>query len=134
MQGEKIGEEAGKVMSQRVLPNSGGGPKMETTFQARGRLWGVDSSNTGTYVSTLRTNGTLYGEGQGVLMGANGEMATWTGQGVGTLKPDGAVSFRGSLYYESSSSDWSRLNAIVGIFEYEADAQGNTRADVWEWK
>ena len=41
MQGEKIGEESGKVTSQRVLPNPGGGPKMETSFQASGTLLAV---------------------------------------------------------------------------------------------
>ena len=33
MQGEKIGEESGKVTSRRVLPNPGGSPKMETSVQ-----------------------------------------------------------------------------------------------------
>jgi hypothetical protein len=38
--GEKIGSETGKVTSQRVLPNPGGGPKMETSFRASGeRSW-----------------------------------------------------------------------------------------------
>ena len=134
MQGEKIGEESGKVTSQRVLPNPGGGPKMETSFQASGTLLGAGHTTTGTYSSVARPDGTIYGEGQGIVMGKDGEMATWVGQGVGTIKKDGSVSYRGAVYYQTAFPKWLRLNSIAAIFEYEVDAQGNTRAQLWEWK
>ena len=38
MLGEKIGEFSGKVSSQRVLPNPGGGPKMETSHRVLPRV------------------------------------------------------------------------------------------------
>ncbi len=134
MLGEKIGEESGKVTSRRVLPNPGGGPKMETSFEGGGTLLGVPETGTGTYWSVLRPDGILYGEGQGVVMGKKGELATWVGQGVGTIGKDGAVSYRGALYYQSSSARWKRLNGVAGVFEYEVDGQGNTRSQLWEWK
>jgi len=49
MLGEKIGGTSGKITSQRVLPNLGGGPKMETSFQANGSILGTDVKETGTY-------------------------------------------------------------------------------------
>src|SRR5690242_6214684 len=113
MQGEKICEETGQVTSQRVLPNPGGGPKMETSFRANGKLLGVEASDTGTYCSMVRPDGSLYGEGQGIMMGKDGEMATWTGQGVGTMKQDGSISYRGAIYYHSATSKWSRLNTVA---------------------
>ena len=58
----------------------------------------------------------------------------WIGQGVGTIKKDGSVSYRGAIYYQTSSAKWSRLNSIAGIFEYEVDAQGNSRSEISEWK
>jgi hypothetical protein len=134
MQGDKIGEGSGKVTARRVLPNSGGGPRMETSFESVGRLLGVDCAETGTYTSTVRTNGTMFGEGQGVLMGKGGELATWVGQGVGTMRKDGGVSYRGAVYYETSSPAWSRLNAVAAIFEYELDVEGRSRSQLWEWK
>ena len=63
MLGEKIGATSGKVTSQGVLPNLGGGPKMETSFQASGSILGVDVKETGTYWTVVRPDGTLYGEG-----------------------------------------------------------------------
>ena len=134
MQGEKIGEESGRVTSQRVLPSPSGSPKMETSFQANTMLLGVEATDTGTYRSVVRPDGTLYGEGQGIVMGKEGDLATWKGQGVGTIKKDGAISYRGAVYYQSSSARWSRLNSVAAIFEYEVDAQGNTRSQLWEWK
>lgn len=134
MQGEKVGEGTGKVTTRRVLPNPGGPPKMETSFEANGRLLGTDERETGTYTAVLRPDGTLFGEGQGVIMGTAGEMATWVGQGVGTIAKNGTVSYRGAVYYQTQSSKWSRLNSIAAIFEYEVDAEGNTRAQLWEWK
>ncbi|MBI2833321.1 MAG: hypothetical protein HYX76_02720 [Acidobacteria bacterium] len=134
MQGDKIGESSGNVTSRRVLANPGGGPKMETTFEASGKLLGVEDKETGTYSSVVRPDGTLFGEGQGIIMGKGGELATWVGQGVGTIKQDGAVSYRGAVYYQTSSPPWARLNSVAAIFEYEVDAQGNSRAQLWEWK
>ena len=134
MLGDKIGEAAGKVTSRRVLPNLGGGPKLETSFESSGRLVGVEVSEIGTYWSVVRADGSLYGEGQGVLMGKGGEAATWVGQGVGALKPDGIVSYRGAVYYQTATPAWSRLNSVAAVFEFEVDAQGKTRAQLWEWK
>ena len=134
MLGERIGEDIGKVTSQRVLPALNGAPQMETSFQASGSLYGVATTETATYVAALRPDGTLYGEGQGVVMGKSGETATWVGQGVGKLKADGSVSYRGACYYQSASPAWAKLNSLAGIFEYEVDAQGNTRGQLWEWK
>ncbi|MEK7405597.1 MAG: hypothetical protein AAB225_10865 [Acidobacteriota bacterium] len=134
MLGEKIGDSTGKVTSQRVLPTPNGSPKMETSFQATGKLLGVDQTETATYWSALRPDGTVYGEGHGVVMGKDGELATWIGQGVGTIKKDGAVSYRGAVYYQSSTPKWARLNSVAAIFEYAVDAGGNSRSDLWEWK
>src|SRR5216110_24419 len=134
MLGEKIGGTSGKISSQRVLPNPGGGPKMETSFQANGSLLGTNVTETGTYWSVVRPDGTLYGEGQGVMITKDGKMATWTGHGVGTMKKDGSATYRGALYFQTMPPKWSRLNKVAVLFEYEVDAQGNTHSEYWEWK
>ncbi len=133
MLGEKIGEESGKVIVQRVLPAAGGPVKTETSFRGTGTLLGIETTDVGTYDSVMRADGTLFGEGQGIVMGKGGEVATWVGQGVGTLKEGGAVSYRGAIYYQSSSSHLTRLNNRAVLFEYEVDAEGNFRSEYWEW-
>jgi hypothetical protein len=134
MLGDKVYETSGNVTSRRVLPNPGGGPKMEVSIETSGKLLGVAVKETGTYWSAVRPDGTLYGEGQGIIMGQGGELATWVGQGMGTMKQNGSTSYRGGVYYYSSSRDWSRLNSVAAVFEYEVDPDGKTRAQAWEWK
>ena len=65
---------------------------MEVSFEESGKMLGLDVNGFGTYVAAPRADGTLYGEGQGLLMTRDGEMATWKGQGVGKFVGGGAVS------------------------------------------
>jgi hypothetical protein len=132
--GEKVGEETGRVTGRRVLPSEGEGPEVEVSFEGRGQVLGVETNDMGTYWSIVRPDGTLYGEGQGVIMGKGGEMASWTGGGVGKFTAAGGTSFRGALYYQTSSPKWTRLNGVAIVFEFEVDADGKTHAIDWEWK
>jgi hypothetical protein len=103
MLGEKIGEISGKVTMQRVLPNLGGDPKMETSFEATGSVLGTNINDTGTYWTIIRPDGTQYGEGQGVMMTKDGKVATWTGHGVGVRSKDGSATYRGALYFQTTT-------------------------------
>ena len=133
MLGELIGKEKGKVVVRRVLPTTGN-PRVEVTFETAGSLVGVNIKNMGTYWSEVKPNGTVYGEGQGIALGENGEVVTWKGQGVGEITPSGSVSYRGSLYYETQADNLLGLNKLVGVFEYDVDADGNTSSEIYEWK
>ena len=133
MLGEQIGEENGKVTVRRVI-SVDGGTKVEVSTQSTGTLLGVETRNTVTYVAGIRPDGTLYGEAQGLVVGKGGEQATFKAHGVGRLLEGGAVSYRGASYYYSDSPKLRRLNAVATLFEYEADADGNTKSKLWEWK
>lgn len=133
MLGERIGQEKGKVMVRRVLPTTGN-PRVEVSFESAGELVGVNVKNMGTYWSEVRPNGTIYGEGQGLARGENGEIINWKGQGIGEFTPSGGVTYRGSLYYETQADNLRGLNKLVGVFEYGVDADGNTSSEIYEWK
>ena len=133
MLGKQIGEETGKVMARRVL-SVDGGAKVEVSVQSTGKLAGVEHRSTITYWASVRQDGSLYGEAQGLVVGKGGERATFKAQGVGKLLDGGAVSYRGAQYFYSDSPKLSRLNSIAVVFEYEADAEGNTKSKLWEWK
>ena len=134
MLGEKVGNETGRVVLRRVLPSDGGPPRVETTFEATGKLLGVDVQDMGTYTAVVRPDGTLFGEGQGVIMSATGEMATWKGQGVGIFTSKGGIDFRGAIYYQSQSPKFARLNQMAAVYEHGADATGAVKTEIWEWK
>ena len=67
-------------------------------------------------------------------MGKGGEIATWTGHGVGILKAGGGINFRGAIYLYSNSEKWKRLNKVASVFEYDVDANDNYKGGLWEWK
>ena len=133
MLGEQIGEARGKRTGRRVL-SVDGGFKVEVAFETQGKLLGVDNMEIGTYWSESRPDGSLYGEGQGVVITQDGEVATWKGGGVGKFVGGGAVSYRGAIYYSTASQKLARLNGGAAVFEFDVDAEGNTRAKIWEWK
>ena len=137
MIGEKIGEFQGKVTGRRVLPNDGSSPRVETSFEIRGLMSGVESEIWGTYWSAVRPDGTLYGEcpQQGILMTKDGEIGTWTGAGVGHFTGKGsAVSFRGAIYFDTKSERFSHLKSIAVAYEWDVDENGNAQCVCFEWK
>jgi hypothetical protein len=102
MLGEQIYEARGKRTGRRVLSVEGGF-KVEVSFEGTGKLLGVDVNEIGTYWSASRPDGSLYGEGQEVALAQDGTAATWKGAGVGKFVGAGAVSYRGAVYYSSTS-------------------------------
>jgi hypothetical protein len=71
MLGDQIGEETGKVIVRRVLPSEGR-PKVEVSVQSSGKLLGVETRSMVTYAATVRADGSVYGEGQGIVTGQEG--------------------------------------------------------------
>jgi hypothetical protein len=88
--------------------------------------------NIGTYWSSPRADGSLFGEGQGVFMTADGEMVSWKDLGSGRLTGGGGAGFRGALVFNTTSQKLSKLNVIAGAFEFEADGEGHTNIKMWE--
>lgn len=135
MLGERIADEIGQTISSRVLPPHDGAARMEVTYQAAGTILGLHYNDTGTYVATLQPDGTLRGEGHGVIMTEDGGVATWVGSGVG--KPTGrgmGATWRGALLYKTSSPSLVRLNSTVGLFEFAVDETNKTEGLIYEWK
>jgi len=132
MLGDLICETTGKRIMRRVLSTD---PlKVEVTFEDSGTMLGTPVNEFGTYSSAVRADGTIYGEGEGAITTADGELVSWKGSGLGKFGPGGAVSYRGILYYRTTSQKLARLNTVGGVFEYEVDPEGKTQTKVWEWK
>ena len=129
---EQIAELKGKVIGQRVLDVEG--PTMETSVSARGNVKGTQVNVSLTYVARPTSAGVLHGEGQGVIMAGESDMAAYTGEAVGRFSSSG-VKWRGSIFYRTSSSgELASLNSVVGLLEAEVDTEGNFSERTWEWK
>ena len=135
MLGEQIGEETGQITAMRVLPAEDAGPRVEVSFQSSGTLLDAHVNDMGTYISVTRPDGTLFGDGQGIAMTEDGEVATWRGAGVGRFTGQGgAVSWRGAIYFQTTSERLARLNGIAVVFEFETDQSGKVAVKTFEWK
>ena len=132
MLGEQIGETKGRRLVRRVI--SIDPPTAEVSFEDAGQILGIPTTGMGTYTSTIRPDGSLFGHGEGLNMTQDGETVTWTGTGVGKFGPGGSVSYRGMLFFQTASQKLARVNNACGAFEYEVDASGNTVSKTWEWK
>jgi hypothetical protein len=130
-----IGEEHGRTTLTRVLPGTDVGPVMEVSFQANGIILGVQTNDIGTFLASARPDGSLFGDGQGLVTTPDGEVAMWRGQGIGRrLGAGGATAWRGAIFYQTTCQRLLALNGMAVVFEFDIDEQGLTQSKSWEWK
>jgi hypothetical protein len=134
MLGQTVGEVRGDTVGRRIVEDEGQGPGMEVTDSGSGTLLGVNVTQTVTYVGHMRPDGSLAGEGTGLVMTPDGEGGTFRGRGVGKFTGPGAVSWRGLLLYEMGSGKLAGLNGMAVMFEYEVDSAGKSVGTFYEWK
>jgi hypothetical protein len=57
------------------------------------------------------------------------------GRGEGKMVESGRMRYVSALFYETRSENkLAFLNHLMGVNEYEVDAQGNYEHKLWEWK
>jgi hypothetical protein len=132
MLGDQIGETKGRRLVRRVI--SVDPPTAEVSFEETGHLFNTHTTGIGTYTSVVRPDGSIFGQGQGFIMTDDGESVTWTGTGIGKFGSAGSVSYRGMLFFQTTSKKLARLNNACGAFEHDVDPAGNTVSKMWEWK
>lgn len=132
--GNLIYENKGEITSQTVLE----GPTVQTSFSSNGTILNginsIDVTEIGTYTTTPRSNGVVYGEGQGVITGKNNEIVTWSSQEIGIITPEKKIKFNGSIFFRALSpiGNLAFLDNKFGIFTFEVDASKNTLTKVWD--
>ena len=137
MLGELIFESKGKITGQRVLSVENGIPKLEVSVAGTGIFnENLDVTETWTYWTIQRPDGTSYGEGKGVIMTKDGgEVAAAIGHGEGKMTAAGKMRYPGAIFYETNSKNkLAFLNHLIGVNEYEVDVMGNYLHKLWEWK
>jgi hypothetical protein len=132
MLGAELGQENGRIIGQRVIDAEG--PKIESTFSAEGIYRTIEVTNLETYWTIPRSGGALYGQGQGLLTTRDGQIATWTAQGLGCFTALRTIWFHGSIFnHTDSTGTFGLFNNLMAVFEYDVNEVGNTSARSWEW-
>jgi hypothetical protein len=111
------------------------------TYSANGTF--VDNNNTTSAINVTNSgmiltipidnNGTLYGQGQGVLTTEDGESATYTFQFMGQLTEGGTPPHGSWYFWTNSTGSLAFLNSKVGITQGEIGSNGEFSTRVWEW-
>jgi hypothetical protein len=69
----------------------------------------------------------------GMTMAGGSNVATFTGEAVGRSDSSGSISWRGFIFYKTSSTgSLSFLNNLVEVFETQIDAAGNFSHKAWD--
>src|SRR2546426_506292 len=100
MLGEQIAELKGEVTGQRVLRSEG--PSIETTISLDGTYKGTSAKMFVTFVGRPTTPGVIQGEGQGIVMAGESEVAAFKAQGFGRISSSGSVRWRGAQFFRTS--------------------------------
>jgi hypothetical protein len=131
--GEVISEGKGKRTGRRIVATE---PQflVEVSFEESTRLLGFDGMNIGTYNSSNKPDGALYGYGEGVFATMEGEFVTWHAIGVGHFLADGTVSYKGAISFRTTVPRLARVNGIAGALEFEVTPDGSTRSTICELK
>jgi hypothetical protein len=125
-------QENGRVTGKRVLDVNG--PVMENSYSASGTLKGnIPVTNIGTIKVFIRSGGAIYGEGQGVMLSRNGEIATWISQAIGHADQNGNVIVYDSVVFGlSSTGNTSFLNNMMLVFKQLVSQTNNVSSKAWE--
>jgi hypothetical protein len=127
----------GKLIGTRLMSVEEGTPKIEVTISQEGILnKSMDATSLVTFWSAQQKDGSIYAQGQSVLMlkDDRAATATWIGKGIAHYH-DQIRRDVGSVFFRSSNNDkLAFLNNMVGVFEYEILEEGTSKGKIWEWK
>lgn len=132
MLGDQIYEGKGKVSGTRVLDVNV--PKVENNYTVQSKLKGIEVIETGTFTSTMRSDGAQYGEDKAIIMTHDGSVATMTAQGIGRAMGPEKISFRGlAIMGPVNSGKLAAFNNLCIVFEAELEGD-NLSIKGWEWR
>ena len=130
--GNHVGSLKGKCVNKALPAKVYGMPRIETTAECDGDLAGNPVKTLATYQAEMRSDGTFIGDcpNSGVVLAADG-VATFRANGVGKPTAEGGFSFRGPVYFETTSASLASLNGVAHFYEWEVDAENNATWKIW---
>lgn len=116
----------GKLIYKRVL-NVTGNPQIEESVIAHGTLTGIGNvTDIQTWLDTYRTSNVIYGEGKGIMISADGQMAPWIGYGIGQIQNNGTILFKDIIIFSNNATgNMKFLDNVIGL--YTAKVEGNNQ-------
>ena len=133
--GELLVEEVGSITGFRVLPATAEGANYEISLSTKGKLRDTNFTTNWTYLQVVRTDGSIYGEGDGVCTTECGQTLYLEGSGSATgADENGNIPMRVINHYRTNSEKFADLNGAALVGEYDVKADGTTVMKLWHWK
>ena len=133
--GNIVMDETGSVTGWRVLSHDATGTRIEISAQLSGTIRGVAETTLWTYNTLTRPDGSMYGEGLGIMTTQDGDVIALTGHGSAKAVGAGETTrFRTMLHAHSASAKYADLNSIGLVGEYDVAPSGSATNKNWEWK
>ena len=124
-------DETGQVTGIRVLPPTAEGAQYEVSLSTQGSLEGTHYTALWTYTQVQRNDGSIYGQGDGVMTTECGEVIYLKGSGSAPGKEaDGSVKFKIINHHHTGSSKFKHINGTAGVGVYIVSAEGKTTAQI----
>ena len=133
--GDLVLDETGQVTATRLLSTDASGTNMELSLTLTGTIRGVPQTPMRPYTTLTTPDGSIYGNGQGIMTTQDGDVINLIGHGSGAAPPPGGtVRFCTMLHAHGATGSNADLNTIGLAGEYEVDPEGNATNKCWEWK
>ena len=118
-----------------MLPATAEGANYEVCLSSSGEMRGTKYSTNWTYAQIVRTDGSIYGAGDGVMTTECGQVFYIKGSGSAPgPDKDGNIPFRYINHFHTTSEKFSDLNGAAIVGEYDVSEDGSTVAKGWHWK
>lgn len=125
-------DETGQITAVRVLPATGEGAHFELSLTTKGTFEGTNYTALWTYTQVQRQDGSIYGQGDGVLTTECGEVVYLKGSGSAAGKEaDGSVKFKIINHHHTASSKFAHVNGAAAVGTYHVSAEGQTSAQIY---
>ncbi|MDB4651777.1 hypothetical protein OAG06_02015 [Verrucomicrobia bacterium] len=123
-------EETGQVTGIKVLPPTAEGAQYEISLSTQGTIEGTNYTALWTYAQVQRNDGSIYGQGDGVMTTECGETIYLKGSGSAPGKEsDGIVKFKVINHHHTASSKFKHINGAAGVGIYSVSPEGKTTAE-----
>ena len=124
-------DESGQITGVRVLPATAEGAHFEVSLTTQGTLEGTNYTALWSYTQVQRQDGSIYGQGDGVLTTECGEVVYLKGSGSAAGKEaDGSVKFKIINHHHTASSKFAHVNGAAAVGTYHVSADGKTSAQI----
>lgn len=132
--GRLLTDEVGRLTVRRVLSLEHGAAKVETTFETAGSLDEVPYTTLGTLWSSIRADGTLFGELKAGVRTEGNDTAVYRGITGGRYleNTEHSRTYRGAITFENAVGALSELNSALAVFELAIDDTGALSFRTWE--